>query len=149
MRINIDWSRSSDLTKWDITGPEMVYVNGPRNALPRPQSNPLLPPTDDSPEIVMADDQFLDADKCAAKYAARSGANLDPQTTIWMDECLEFDLFTNSDAGFRAWESSDSYLFYRNAKGRRYEIYRFYVSGSQEGREEKLIENGWLPDSGF
>jgi hypothetical protein len=149
MRLNIDWNESSYPGDWDITGPEMVYVNGPGNALPRPQSDPLQPPTEDSPEIVMADDQFLDADKCAVEYAEYSGGDEDPQTTIWMDKCLEFVLFTNSDTRSRAWESSDSYLFYRNAKGRRVEIYRFYVSGSLEGREEKLIENGWFPDSGF
>jgi len=150
MRINIDWKESSDPTIWEITGPEIVYVNGPRDALPRPSPLPQVLP---SPEIVMAqwDDQFLDADLCAEEYADRSGANSDPETTIWLEECLVFGLFTNSDTSFRAWDSSDSYLFYRSGKKRQDddEIYRFYVSGGRESIEEKLIENGNSPSSGF
>ena len=149
MRLNIDWNGSSYPGDWDITGPEIVYVNGPRDALPRPGNSPLQLP---SPEIVMAqwDDQFLNADTCAEEYAKSSGPNKEPLTTIWLD-CLVFDLFTNSDTSFRAWDSSDSYLFYRSGIKRRDDddIYRFYVSGKDAGMEEKLIENGNSPSSGF
>ena len=150
MRINIDWKESSDPTIWEITGPEIVYVNGPRDALPRPGNSPLQLP---SPEIVMArwDDQFLNADTCAEEYAKSSGPNKEPLTIIWLDKCLVPGFFTNSDTSFRAWDSSDSYLFYRSGIKRRDDddIYRFYVSGEDVGMEEKLIENGNSPSSGF
>jgi hypothetical protein len=96
----------------------------------------------------MADDQFLDADTCAEEYAEHSGAENDPQFIIWQERCLVYDLLENSDTRSRAWESSDSYLFRRLEK-RRDDIYRYHVSGEYVGFEEKLIENGESPDSGF
>jgi len=148
MRINIDWSGSSDPADWIITGPEIVSVNGPRNALPRPQSDPLQPPTVISPEIVMADGQYLDADKCAADYADYFEGDEEPPSTVWL-ECLVFGLFTNSDTRLETWDSSDSYLFRRLVTRRRDDLFRFYVSGAQGGDEEKLVENGDSPDGGF
>ena len=125
-------------------------MNGPRDALPRPSPLPQFLP---SPEIVMArwDDQFLDADTCAAEYAERSGANLEPEEPIWPECLVLYGFLENSDAGSRAWESPDAYLFYRSAKKRNDddEIYRFYVSGGKAGLEEKLIESGQSPDAGF
>jgi hypothetical protein len=140
MRINIDWLDSSDPAVWDITGPEMVYVNGPRYALPRPPSQPP------SFELVMADGQFLNADQCAGEYAAYTDGNSEPLVPIWQD-CIVNDLLAINGTG-EAWDSPNSYLFYRSAK-RRDDIYRFNVSGGMPGIEEILISSGQNPDAGF
>ncbi len=144
MRINIDSSGGPDLADWTITGPEMVYVDGPRNARPRPNNDPLQLP---SPEIVIASGQFLNADECAEDYAFYADGNNEPLLSIW-PECIVPSLLAGGNA--RSWESPDSYLFDRLApQGRgRYNIYRIYVSGALAGTEVLLIETARFADTG-
>ena len=145
MRINIDWKGSSVPTEWDIAGPEMVYVNGPRNALPRPGNNPLDLPL---PEIVTAGGQFLNADDCADDYAPFTDGNTDLSADFWQ-ACIDTNLLAHGDA--ESWESPDSYLFDRLAQqGRgKYNIYRVYVSGGLADTEVLLIETARFADTGF
>ncbi len=144
MRINIDWNESSEPTEWDITGPEIVYVNGPRDALPRPGDDPPDLPT---PEIVTAGGQFLNADDCAVSYAPFADGNMDLNADFW-HACIDTSLVAHGNA--RSWESPDSYLFDRLAeKGRgKYNIYRVGVSGGLADTEELLLETARFADTG-
>jgi hypothetical protein len=144
MRINIDSSEGPDLADWTITGPEMVYVDGPRNARPRPDIDPLQLP---SPEIVTAGGQFLNADDCAEDYDFYAKGDDEPELIIWPD-CTAPDLLAHGDA--RSWESPDSYLFDRlSQQGRgKYNIYRVYVSGGVADTEALLIETARHADTG-
>jgi hypothetical protein len=146
MRINIGRLNAEGenrvLAEWIITGPELVYVDGPRNALPRPDNDPLDLP---SPEIVTAGGQFLNADQCAASYAPFTDGSTDLPADFWQ-ACIDTTLVAHGDG--RSWESPDSYLFDRNGK-RHYDIFRVYVSDGLADIEEKIIDNGRFPDSGF
>jgi len=148
MRIQIDRLDAMGVKKaladWTITGPELVYVDGPRNALPRPDNNPLDLP---SPEIVTAGGQFLNADQCAASYAPFADGNMDLSADLW-EACIDTNLLAHGNA--RSWESPDSYLFDRLAQqGRgKYNIYRVYVSGGLADTEVLLIETARNADTG-
>ncbi len=134
------------LAGWSLTGPELVYTAGPSGVRPRPDNDAVVLP---SPEIVTAGSQFINADQCAANYAAEYNANgTEDLTANFWHACIAPGLLAHGDA--KSWESPGSYLFDRLApKGRgKYNIYRVYVSGAQQDSELLLIETARHADTG-
>ncbi len=156
MRINTEDMAAGllPLADWDLSGPELIYAadlaygapGGPTGLLPRPGINPYERP---DPEIVASGEYFLDADTCALDYAQLAdGISAPPQSSMWQN-CIVPNLVGHTGFGNgQVWESADTYLFDRNAKRGRGDIYRMYI-GETLGTEELLIENGRGMDTGL
>ncbi len=151
MRINTeDMAAGFALADWDLAGPELVFASkaGSEGLLPRPGTGIDLYKRPD-PEIIASGELFLDADQCADDYDQFAGGNVEPQSSLWQG-CIVDDLVGHT--GFsngQVWESANTYLFDRNAKRGRFEIYRMYITGDFVGVEELLIENGQSMDTGL
>lgn len=153
IRIDIDRETvGPDLADWIIGGPELVAVvdfrgsGGPTDLSPRPDVDPSTLP---EPEIVARKDHFLDADQCAAQYAPFDDGNTLLSDDFWV-ACIDTSLFGHTGFGNgQVWESSNTYLYDRNAKHGSANIHRTTISGGSAGIEELLIENGRGMDTGL
>jgi hypothetical protein len=149
-----DMAAGLPIADWDLSGPELVYTadlaygvpGNPTGSLPRPGTDPYDRP---DPEIIAANEYFLDADTCAIDFAPFTDGNSEAQSSIWPGCIVNGLVGENWFGNGQVWESTDTYLFDRNTKPGRADIYRKYVTGQFVGTEELLIKDARGMDTGL